>query len=54
MIEVIAIRDVLSDRVSMAPQANFVTQDGEALVMVGRERDSQKIKSVGLFRREFS
>jgi len=43
-IEVIAIRDVVSDRVHMVPPANFVIKDGEVLVVVGKEKDIQKIK----------
>ncbi len=43
-IEVIAVRDVLSDRVHMIPAADFVIKDGEVLVVVGKEEDIQKIK----------
>jgi trk system potassium uptake protein TrkA len=43
-IEVIAIRDVVSDRVHMVPPADFVIKDGEVLVVVGKEKDIQKIK----------
>ncbi|HON24043.1 MAG TPA: TrkA C-terminal domain-containing protein, partial [Syntrophales bacterium] len=43
-IEVIAIRDVLLDRVHMIPAADFVIKDGEVLVVVGKEEDIQKIK----------
>jgi len=43
-IEVIAIRDVISDRVQMVPQADFVIKDGEVLIVVGKEKDIQKIK----------
>ena len=43
-IEVIAVRDVLSDRVHMIPSAGFVIKDGEVLVVVGKEEDIQKIK----------
>jgi trk system potassium uptake protein TrkA len=42
-IEVIAIRDVVSDRVHMVPPADFVIKDGEVLVVVGKEKDIQKI-----------
>jgi trk system potassium uptake protein TrkA len=42
-IEVIAIRDILSDRIHMVPQANFVIKDGEVLVVIGKEKDIQKI-----------
>lgn len=43
-IEVIAIRDVLLDRVHMIPQAGFVIKDGEVMVVVGKETDIRKIK----------
>ena len=42
-IEVIAIRDILSDRIHMVPQANFVIKDGEVLVVIGKEKNIQKI-----------
>jgi len=42
-IEVIAIRDVLSDRVHMVPTADFVIKDGEVLVVVGKDKDIKKI-----------
>ena len=43
-IEVIAIRDIISDRVHMIPQADFVIKDGEVLVVVGKDKDIQRIK----------
>ena len=43
-IEVIAIRDVISDKVHMVPQADFVIKDGEVLVVIGKETDLRKIK----------
>ena len=43
-IEVIAIRDVISDNVNMVPQADFVIKDGEVLVVIGKEGDILKIK----------
>jgi trk system potassium uptake protein len=43
-IEVIAIRDVISDDVHMVPQAGFVVKDVEVLVVVGKEGDILKIK----------
>ena len=43
-IEVIAIRDVISDNVHMVPQADFVIKDGEVLVVIGKEADIRKIK----------
>lgn len=43
-IEVIAIRDVVTDRITMVPGADFVVKDGEVLLVVGKEKDIQKIK----------
>jgi trk system potassium uptake protein TrkA len=43
-IEVIAIRDIVSDKVHMVPPASFVIKDGEILVVVGKEKDIQTIK----------
>jgi len=43
-IEVIAIRDIVSDKFQMVPPADFVIKDGEILVVVGREKDIQQIK----------
>jgi trk system potassium uptake protein TrkA len=43
-IEVIAIRDVVSDKFQMVPSADFVIKDGEVLVVVGKEKDIQQIK----------
>jgi trk system potassium uptake protein TrkA len=43
-IEVIGIRDILSDHMHMVPPANFVIKDGEALVVVAKETDVHKIK----------
>ena len=43
-IDVIAIRDVISDKVQMVPAAGFVIKDGEILVVVGREEDIRKIQ----------
>jgi trk system potassium uptake protein TrkA len=43
-IEVIAIRDVISDSVHMVPGASFVVKDGEVLVVIGKEKDIKKIK----------
>jgi trk system potassium uptake protein TrkA len=42
-IEVIAIRDIISDRVHMVPPADFIIKDGEVLIVVGKEKDIQKI-----------
>ena len=43
-IEVIAVRDVLSDKIQMVPQANFVIKDSDVMVVIGKEQDIQKIK----------
>ena len=43
-IEVIAIRDIVSDKVTMVPGADFVIKDGDVLVVVGKEKDIQQIK----------
>ncbi len=43
-IDVIAIRDIVSDKVHMVPPASFVIKDGEILVVVGKEKDIQTIK----------
>jgi trk system potassium uptake protein TrkA len=43
-IEVIAIKDVLSDRITLVPQASFVIKDSDILVVIGKEPDIKKIK----------
>jgi len=43
-IEVIAIRDIVSDKIKMVPGADFVIKDGEVLVILGKEKDIQQIK----------
>ena len=43
-IEVIAVRDVVSNKITMVPKADFVIKDGEVLVIVGKEQDIQQIK----------
>ena len=43
-IEVIAVRDVVADKVNMVPHAGFVVKDGEVLVVIGKEKDISKIK----------
>jgi len=43
-IEVIAIRDVVTDRITMVPGADFVIKDGEVLLVIGKEKDIQKIR----------
>ncbi|MBA4397917.1 MAG: potassium transporter TrkA, partial [Syntrophus sp. (in: bacteria)] len=34
---------VVSERVHMVPPADFVIKDGEVLIVVGKEKDIQKI-----------
>jgi trk system potassium uptake protein len=43
-IEVIAVRDVLSDRIQMVPQADFLVKDSDVLIILGKEQDIQKIR----------
>jgi trk system potassium uptake protein TrkA len=43
-IEVIAVREMLPDRLTMVPRADFVVKDSDVLVVIGREKDIQKIK----------
>ncbi len=43
-IEVIAIREMLPERLQMVPRADFVIKDTDVLVVIGRDKDIQKIK----------
>jgi trk system potassium uptake protein TrkA len=43
-VEVIAVRDVLTDKIHMVPHADLVLKDGEVLVVIAREKDIQKLK----------
>ena len=43
-IEVIAVRDIISDHVHMVPPADFVIKDGDALVVIGKETDIRKMR----------
>jgi trk system potassium uptake protein TrkA len=43
-IQVIAIRDIVSDKINMVPGADFVIKDGDVLVVLGKEKDIQQIK----------
>jgi trk system potassium uptake protein TrkA len=43
-IEVIAVKEVLPDRITMVPRADFVIKDSDILVVIGKEEDIQKIK----------
>jgi K+/H+ antiporter YhaU regulatory subunit KhtT len=35
---------VLSDRITLVPQASFVIKDSDILVVIGKEPDIKKIK----------
>jgi trk system potassium uptake protein TrkA len=43
-IEVIAVREMLPERLTMVPRAEFVIKDSDVLVVIGKEEDIQKIK----------
>ena len=43
-IEVIAVREMLPERLIMVPRADFVIKDSDILVAIGKEKDIQKIK----------
>jgi len=43
-VEVIAVREMLPDRVRMVPKADFVIKDSDVLVVIGKEEDIKKIK----------
>ena len=43
-IEVIAVREILPERLTMVPRADFVVKDSDILVVIGKEGDIQKIK----------
>jgi trk/ktr system potassium uptake protein len=43
-IEVIAIREMLPERLTMVPRADFVIKDSDVLVVIGKEKDIQKIE----------
>jgi trk system potassium uptake protein TrkA len=43
-VEVIAIKEVLPERIRMVPRADFVIKDSDVLIVIGREEDIQKIK----------
>ena len=44
-IEVIAIREVLPERLTMVPRADFVIKDTDILLVIGREKDVSKLSS---------
>src|SRR4030065_1911910 len=43
-IEVIAVREMLPERLTMVPRAGFVIKDSDILVVIGKEKDIKKIK----------
>lgn len=43
-VEVIAIRELLPDRIRMVPRADFVIKDSDVMVIIGKEEDIQKIR----------
>jgi trk system potassium uptake protein TrkA len=43
-LQVIAIRDVLSDKLQLVPRASAVIKDSDVLVVIGREEDIRRIK----------
>jgi trk system potassium uptake protein TrkA len=43
-IEVIAVREMLPERLTMVPRADFTIKDSDILVVIGKEKDIQKIK----------
>ena len=43
-IDVIAIRDVLSDKIQLVPRADFVIKDSDILIVICKEQDIQKIQ----------
>ena len=43
-VEVIAVREILPERVAMVPKADFVIKDSDILVVIGKTADIQKIK----------
>lgn len=43
-VEVIAIREVLPEKIRMVPRADFVIKDSDILVVLGKEEDIKKIK----------
>ena len=42
-IEVIAVRELISDQFIIVPPASFIIKDGEVLLVVGKEADIQRI-----------
>jgi len=44
-IDVIAVKEVLSDHVRMVPRADFVVKDTDILVVIGKDRDIKKVSA---------
>ncbi len=44
-VDVIAVKEVLSDQIKMVPQANFVIKDTDILVMIGKQQDIDALSS---------
>jgi trk system potassium uptake protein TrkA len=42
-IEVIAVRELITDQFIIVPPADFIIKDGEVLLVVGKEADIQRI-----------
>jgi len=43
-VEVIAVKEMLPDRIRMVPRADFVIKDSDILVIIGKTADLEKIK----------
>lgn len=43
-IEVIAVKEILPERIRMVPHADFVIKDSDVLIVIGKEGDIQNIK----------
>mgnify|MGYP003396570685 FL=1 len=43
-LQVIAIRDVLDNKMQLVPRASAIIKDSDVLVIIGREEDIRKIK----------
>jgi trk system potassium uptake protein TrkA len=43
-LQVIAIRDVLTDQLQLVPRANSIIKDSDVLVVIGKEEDIQRVK----------
>jgi len=44
-IDVIAVKEVLSDQVKMVPHADYVIKDTDVLVVIGKEQDINKVNT---------